>query len=556
MVVAETLHAYGTSHIFGMKDPIDIFHAADALGIQAITVHDEKHGVIMAHGFAKATNRPGVCASMCGPAATNLITGLLEARQSSIPLVVFVVDIAASQRGRHASSELDHFAALGPFVKWIGRIEEPERAAEMTRYAFRVATSGRPGPVVLLCPRDVMGKTADCDVYAEDGFDRFPSLRSRASGEGVSRAAALLIEAERPVIVSGGGAMHSLATGQVMALAEGLSIPVATTMNGRGAIADDHLLSVGVLGSSTGGKYGRGRVANDILGEADVALIIGSRNGQICTSDWTLPRPGTRIIHIDVDPKEIARNFPTEVGLVGDARETLGDLMDECRRLGGRTANSVQLDRVSALRQSWRDETAGIFQSQQVPIRPERLLHEISRRIEPDAYVVTDASYVTGWAMSHIDSHGGGNPMISPRGTGGLGWGLPAAIGAKLAHPERQVVCVTGDGGFGYVVGELETAARYDADIVAVVFNNASLAFQKHAEEKLHGRSFECDFLAVDYAAIAREMHWLGERIEHPEDIGDALDRAIAAGKPYLLDVVIDPDAIAPIVSLTMGDTP
>ncbi len=555
-VIAGTLKAYGVTHIFGMKDPIDIFHAAEALGLRAVTVHDEKHGAIMAHGLAKATNRPGVCAAMCGPGATNLITGLLEAKQSSIPLVVLVVDIAAAQRGRHAASELDHFAALGPFVKWIGRVETPARAAEMTRHAFRAATSGRGGPAVLLCPRDVMGQIADCAVTVEAGFDSFPSSRPRASAQSVAQAAALLTGAERPVIVAGGGAVLSLAAQSVMTLAEELSAPVATTFNGRGVIADAHPLSLGVLGSSTGGRYGRGRVANEILGEADVAMIVGSRTGQICTSDWTLPGPRARLIHLDVDPLEIGRNFPTEVGLVGDARDSLEDLIEVCRGLGRRAANPAQVARVAALRADWQDEVEGIFRSQQVPIRPERLLHEISTGIAPDARVVTDASYITGWAMSHIDSHGGGNVMFSPRGTGGLGWGLPAAIGVKLAEPGRQVICVTGDGGFGYVLGEMETAARYGVNIVVVVFNNHTLGFQKHFEEKLLGTSWECDLLDVDYAAIARAMHWQAERIVNPEEIGDSLARALAADKPVLLDVIIDPEAIAPIVYLTSDDMP
>ena len=552
--IAGTLKAYGTTHIFGMKDPIDIFIAAHRLGIRTITVHDEKHGAIMAHGFAKATNRPGVCAAMCGPAATNLITGLLEARLCSIPLVVLVVDTAAAQRGRHAASELDHFAALGPFVKSIARVEVPERAAEMTRAAFRAATSGRPGPAVLLCPRDVMGQATDGEIFAEPGFERFPSTRSRASADDVAQAARLLTAAERPVIVAGGGTVISQATGAVLALAEALSVPVATTMNGRGAIADSHPLGLGVLGSSTAGRYGRGRVANEILGEADVALIVGSRNGQICTSDWSLPKPGTRIIHLDIDPQEIGRNFPTEAGLIGDARETLTDLLAACQGLGGRAENPTQRDRVAVLKESWQDEVSGIFRSQQVPIRPERLLSEISQELAPDALLVTDASYVTGWAFSHIDSHGGGNPVISPRGTGGLGWGMPAAIGSKLARPERQVLCVTGDGGFLYVLGELETAARYGANIVVVVFNNSTLGFQRHVEEKVLGETWECDFLDVDYAAIARAMHWDAKRIVNPEEIRESLAEALAGDKPCLLDVMIDPEAIAPIVALTMDE--
>ncbi len=552
--VAETLKIYGVTHLFGMKDPLDLYHAIRPLGLRAITVRDEKHGAIMAHGFAKATGRPGVCTAMCGPAASNLATGLLEALQSSVPVIAFVVDIAAAQRGRHASSELDHVAALTPFAKWVTRIETPDRAAETVRHAFRIATSGRPGPVVVLCPRDIMGELSPAETYVDEAFVRFPSMRSRASVESVLEAARILVDAKRPVIIAGGGAMHSRAHEEVLTLAEQLSAPVATTMNGRGAIADAHPLSVGALGTSTGGAYGRGQVANTILREADVALILGSRNGQICSFDWTLPGPGTKVLHVDVDAVEIGRNFRTDVALLGDVRDTMRELIAACSGLGNRTANETQLERVATLRQGWRERFDTIARSQQVPIRPERVLRDISDAAAPDDILVTDASYVTGWAFSHIDTHGAGNGVISPRGTGGLGWGLPAAIGAKIGQPDREVLCISGDGGFGYVLSELETAARCNVKLTTVIFNNATLGFQKHVEEKILDSPWECDLLEIDHSAVAREMGWQGEQVADPAEIAPALARARASDKPYLIDVLIDPEAIAPIVSLTDPD--
>jgi acetolactate synthase-1/2/3 large subunit len=550
-IMAATLKAYGATHLFGMKDPIALYHAVRPLGIHAITVRDEKHGAIMAHGFAKATGRPGICTAMCGPAATNLITGLLEALQSSIPVIAFVVEVAAAQKGRHASSDLDHERALAPFAKWVGRIDVPERAGEMVRHAFRIATSGRPGPVVVLCPRDVMGAAAECEVTADPQYVRVPSMRSRGSCEGIAAACELLLGAEQPAIISGGGAILSGAAGDIVELAELCSVPVATTMNGRGAIADSHPLSVGALGTSTGGQYGRGQVANAVVAEADVALILGSRNGQICSYDWTLPRAGTKIVHVDVDAMEIGRNFATTVALLGDVRETVRDIVELCRDRGGRRANEDQLARVARLRAAWLEEIDVVARSQQVPIRPERLLRAISERMNGDDIVVTDASYITGWTFSHVDSHGNGNGVISPRGTGGIGWSLPAAIGAKVAQPDRHVLCLTGDGGFGYVLGELETAARNKINLNVIVFNNATLGFQKHFEEQLLGDGWECDLLEIDHAAVAREMGWQGERVVQPSEIGPALDRARQSGAPYLVDVAIDPEAIAPIVSLT-----
>ncbi len=546
--IAETLKAYGVTCVFGMEDPVHITHGLDGNAVRVVTVHDEKHGAIMAHGYAKATNRPGVCLATCGPGATNLITGLLEAHQSSIPVIAFVQDISQKNRGRHAASEIDHAASLAPFVKWIGRIDLAERALEMTRHAFRISTSGRPGPVVVLCPPDVMAQEIDANIYADADYMTFPSTRCRPSWEKMERAATLLLAAQKPAILAGGGVIISQAWDEVVALAERVRAPVATTMNGKGAIADDHPLSAGVSGTSTGGTYGRGKIANDVLAESDLVLIVGSRNGQICSFNWTLPRPETTVIHIDIDPLEIGRNFRTELPLFGDARETLRDLLTA---IGDRKGRAIDpLLRLAGRREVWRQATAAVFSSTQRPIRPERLLREISARVDDDTIVVIDASYVTGWATSHIDSRGHGRAMFSPRGTGGIGWSLPAAIGAKMAAPERNVICLAGDGAFSYVFNELETAARYKTPIVIVVFNNATLGFQKHYEEKLFGEYRECDFLDVDYAALARNLRCAGERVTEPDEIGAALDRALLSGLPYVVDVAIDPNAAAPIVGL------
>ncbi len=548
--IAALLKAHGVTCVFGMEDPVEIVHGLDGNSIRTVTVHDEKHGAIMAHGYARATGRPGVCLATCGPGATNLITGLLEAQKSSNPVIAFVQDIPAENRGRHAASEIHHEACLGPFVKWVGRIETPTRALETAMHAFRISTSGRPGPVVVLCPPDVIGTEIEwSEAEIEGRHTHYPSTRSRASRDATAEAAGILLAAERPVILAGGGAVISGAADEVVELAEALNAPVATTMNGKGLIADGHPLSAGVSGSSTGGLYGRGRIANTILGDADAVLIAGSRNGQICSMNWTLPAPGCRIVQIDVDAQEIGRNFPTDVGLVGDAREVLRDL---CETVEGDCPRAADpRPRLDALRAEWRAWTRAVFTSEQTPIRPERVMREVSALIDEDTIIVTDASYVTGWAMSHIDTPGGGRAMISPRGTGGIGWSLPAAIGAMMARPGSRVLCLTGDGAFGYVFNELETAARYGVAVVVVVLNNGTLAFQKHFERKLYGVHRECDFLDIDYAEVARSLKCQGERVTKPGAVAGALKRGLACSEPYVIDVAVDPEAMAPIVGLS-----
>lgn len=547
-ILYETLKAHGVTCLFGMEDPIHVFHAVDRAVTKVVTVRDEKHGAIMAHGYAQATGRPGVCASTSGPGATNLITGLLEALQSSVPVIALVQDHPLKLKGRHAGSALDHAAALTPFVKAVIRIDYPERTAELVRSAFRIATTGRPGPVALICPSDVMAAETDGDPHADAAYAHFPAIRSRADAASVARAAELLAKAERPLIVAGGGSVASGAFAEIAELAERFAAPVATTMTGKGTIADDHPLSAGVLGTTTGGLYGRGKVSNALLTEADVVMVLGSRTGQICYSNWTLPKPGTTLIHLDVDPVEVGRNFHTDLPMIGDVRDTLRDLLAHCRAAGLERTDRGNGGRMAELKEAWAREIAPVATSDRRPMRPERVFAEIGRVSDASTLIVTDASYVTGWAMSQLDTTAAGRFILSPRGTAGIGWSLPAAMGAKLADPARSVICVSGDGGFGYVMNELETAARYGVKVLVVVFNNSTLGFQRHWEELAMGSYIECDFMEVDYSEVARALKCSGESVTDPANLAGALARGLACPGPYVINAVIDPEAAAPIM--------
>ena len=547
--MARTLDAYGVEVIFGMEDPVQLYHHLDRRRIRAVTIRDEKHGAIMAHGYAKTSGRPGICAATFGPGATNLITGLLEAQKSSVPVIAFIQEIPASQRDRHASSEIDHITALTPYTKKVFRIDTPERCCDIVRRAFRLATSGRPGPVAVLCPADVMTMQTEAFTHAEPAFARFPATRPRPPRSGIDAAAALLGAAERPVIIAGGGSILSGASDQIAALAERLGAPVATTMTGRGTLADSHPLCAGALGSSTGGTLGRGRIANAEVAGADAVLICGSRTGQICYMNWEQPGPDTRIIHLDIDPEEPGRNFDTDITLIGDVRETLTEMLAHpaIDRPGAAQAAAARL---AAGKDAWRTEFRAAAFANTTPMRPERVLAEISDRMTPGTILVNDASYSSGWTFSHVDNPAAGSNILSPRGTGGIGWSLPAAMGAKLAAPDAPVICVTGDGAFGYVMAELETAARCDIAVVVVVLNNATLGFQRHFENKLFGEYGECDLSDIDHAALARVLGCDGERVSEPDALGAALDRGLAAACTYVIDAVIDAEAMAPIVGL------
>ncbi|MCA9985167.1 MAG: hypothetical protein KDE59_12760 [Anaerolineales bacterium] len=558
-IMYEVLKNQGVTCLFGMEDPIHLYHAVDRSVMQIVTVRDEKHAAIMAHGYAQVTGRPGVCSATFGPGAANLLTGLLEAQKSSVAVIALVQDHPLQVKERHPSSGLDHAAILKPFTKAVLRIDFPEQTADVVRKAFRLATTGRSGPVAILCPSDVLASETECDTAAEPAYTHWPANRVRANREAIAAAAAALAAAERPLLVAGGGVIISGAMAEVQALAELFSVPVATTMTGKGGIADSHPLSIGVLGTTTGGNLGRGKISNDYLAEADLVFIMGSRTGQICYSNWTLPKPGTTVIHLDIDPEEIGRNFLTAIPMVGDVRESLRDLLAYCQAEGLGVPAGRDISRLADRREEWWEEIAPVAHSSAVPIRPERIIDEIGQVVDEATLMVTDASYVTGWAMSQMSVPKAGRFILSPRGTGGIGWSLPAAIGAKKGDAGRKVICISGDGGFGYVMNELETAARYNVDLLIIVFNNSTLAFQRHWEELAMGSYMDCDFLEVDYSAVARALRCGGELVREPADLAAAIGRGQAYVGPYLINAVIDPEAAAPIMGFNkpvqLGDT-
>jgi acetolactate synthase-1/2/3 large subunit len=502
----------------------------------------------MAHGYAAVTGRPGVCAATFGPGATNLITGLYEAQRSSVPVLALVQDHPLRLKGRHANSELDHAGALAPYVKAVLRIDYPDQAGAASERALSIALSGRPGPVALLCPTDVIGEETDAPVSPP-----LPIGRTVAASHDIAEAARLLASAASPVLVSGGGAMLSGAAAEVRALAELFNAPVATTLTGRGIIPDSHPLATGAIGNQTGGLLGRGRIANAIVKEADLVFLIGTKTGQLAYADWTLFTPGTRIVHLDIDPAEPGRNFAPKAVLIGDVRETLRALLAHCAASGLGAPARDNGGRIAALKEEWRAANHPYVTSDAVPIRPERVMAEINAVTNPDTIVVADASYSSGWVMSHIDIHAPNRALLSPRGTGMIGWGFAAAVGAKMGRPDKTVICVTGDGGFHYLLGELETAARYGIKVVTVVLNNATLGFQRHWEEKALGSYRECDFLDVDFGAVARALGCAGERVSEPSNLAGALQRALAAPGPSLIDVVVSAEVAAPVTGFERG---
>jgi len=547
--IALALRRHGVSLVFGQSLPT-IVHLADSeMGVRQVAYRQENTGGYMADGYARISHRVGVVTAQNGPAAALLVPPLAEAFKASIPLVALVQEVNRDQTDRNAFQELDHEALFRPCTKWVRRVIEPNRIDDYVDMAFTAAASGRPGPAMLLLPADLLQQQVTAEPSRSRALGFYPLDRTCADPAQIAQAAELLRNATAPVIIAGGGVHLSDASAALAALQETASIPVATTVMGKGVVADDHPLSIGVVGYFMG-RNSATHYLRSCITDADVVLLVGNRTNQNGTDSWTLYPRAARYIHIDADGTEIGRNYEA-LRLVGDARLTLEALTaqlaaGDLRRR--QAARATVANRIAEGRRRHAETVAPLLRSDAAPIRPERVMAEIEALVTPDTVVVADASYASIWVANYIRVRQPGMRFLTPRGLAGLGWGFPMAMGAKFARPDAPVICVVGDGGFGHAWAELEAARRQNLAITLIVLNNGVLAYQQHAEDIKFGTHTDaCHFAAVDHAAIARACGCDGVRIERAAELRPALEKALAARTVTLIDVLTDPDAKPPI---------
>ena len=539
--IAETLKGYGITHIFWVEAILRrTLVEMEDLGIRRVLAHSEKAAAYMADGYARASGRPSVCMAQSVGAA-NLASGLQDAFLGNSPVIALTGFKPPLAQYRHAYQEILHHSMFDSVAKWNARVDTLEQLPYLLRQAFREATSGTPGPTHL----DLLGYAgelidtaeAELEVIVEEPFTHAPAFRLEPDANLIQEAARLLEAAKRPVIVAGGGAIASSAGPEIVTLAERLSIPVATSLNGKGVIPDPHPLSAGIVGS-----YSQW-CANRIVSEADLVLFIGSHTGDLVSHNWTVPQSGTPVIQIDIDPRELGRSYPNRVPLWGDAKVTAGRLAQAVRprARGGEWAAYAQ-----KLAWNWRSEVEPQRSSDAVPIRPERLCKELTDILPVEAILVSDTGFSSTWTGTMVYLSHPGQRFI--RCAGSLGWAFPAALGVKCAAPGLPVICFTGDGGFWYHLSELETASRCGLNIVTVVNNNSCL---RQCWTGIHaayaGRTGKWEemtrFQGVDFAQITRDMGCLGIRVETPGEIRGALEKALQADGPVVVDVATDPQA-------------
>ena len=545
--VVEMLKLHGVEVIFGLCGDTSLpFYDALAIlphGMRHILARDERSAAYMADGYARVSDKVGVCEGPSGGGVTYILPGLAEANGSSVPVLCINSDVSVSARGRYTLTELDQGALMRPVTKWNAVISSAQEIPRVFRTAFEQMTTGRPGAAHIALPFDVQkGIVQRSDIWGDASLGRYPSRRVAPDPLFIERAAGLLRSASRPVFICGGGVIIAGAQPELLKLAERLSVPVATSISGKGSIDEEHPLAVGVVGSNGGTPETRA-----VIDRADLVIFAGCRAGSVTTERWRHPQPGkTSVIHLDVDPAVLGTNYPVDVPLIGDAKLALAALNDAVaplkRPLEAAAVQRAKAEKFGRLR--------ALAQSSDQPIKPERVVAELTRALDPDAIVVADAGTPCPYVSAYYPARRTGRQFFSNRAHGALGYSMPAAIGAHFARPEVKCVAVMGDGSFGFTCGELETALRYTLPITFIVISNGTYGWIKAGQKSGYDRRyFGVDFETTDHAKVAAAFGLKSWQVIDPDQLAKALKEALSHDGPTLVDIVCQPlhEANAPV---------
>lgn len=542
----------GVEHVFGLcgHTNIAVLTALEKSSIKFINTRHEQVAAHAADGYARMKKRPAVVLSHLGPGLTNAATGVANAALDSIPMVVIAGDVPTHFYGKHPHQEVNlhadasQFEIYRPFVKRAWRVDRPDLFPEIIGKAFQLAETGRPGPVLVSVPMDIFSAEIDPALFARQAKHARHVARPSLDEVVAERMVRALAEAKRPVIYAGGGVLIAEASAELSVLAEHFDIPVAHSLMGKGALPDDHPLVLGMTGF-WGTKY-----INDSCRKADVVLGLGTSFKEADCSSWeneyTFDIPKSKLLQIDIDPSEIGRNYPVAIGAVADLKQALAVLVKVAKRTypGGADKPDL-LEEIVRYRRDFRASNAAAEASDQFPLRPERILADVRAVLPRDAIITTDVGWNKNGVGQQFPIYQPGS-ILTPGGFATMGFGSPAALGAKLAAPHRVVVSLVGDGGFGQNPAALATAFENDIAVIWVVMNNYAFGtiagLQKAHFGTTHGTVFEKggEPYSPNYAELARAYGVVGVRIESAAALKPALEKAIASGKPVVLDVIME----------------
>lgn len=537
--IIASLEAEGVDTVFGYPggQAIKIYDALyDSKKLHHVLARHEQGATHMADGYARATGKVGVVLVTSGPGATNTVTGIATAYMDSIPMVVITGQVTRGVIGTDSFQESDIVGITMPIVKHSFLLQSTDDLTETFREAFYIASTGRPGPVLIDIPSDLQG--AEMVFHYPDSVN-IPSYRPTYKGNAkqIKQATALIETSKRPLLYAGGGIVSSHACQELKALAEAMQIPVVTTLLGKGCFPSSHPLSLGPVGMH-GSKY-----ANMAMTECDLIIAAGARFSDRVTGKLDEFAPNAKVIHIDIDPAEIGKIREANVPIVGDAQGILGGIVAQLEKSGAEPVDAEWVETVNEWRERWPyyDDQFNDCPNQ---IVPEVALDELSKQLDPDnSIVTTEVGQHQMWAHQHIGREHA-RSFLSSGGLGTMGFGFPAAIGAKFGCPDKQVVCVAGDGSFQMNSQEMATAAINNAAVKVFLLDNRALGMVHQWQKLFYHERYSSTILdpVPDFVKLADAYGWEGERIEKPEEVAPAIARMLASDKPYLLDAAISPD--------------
>jgi len=543
------LEAHGVTDIFGLcgDTTLPFYDALARLdhGINHLLTRDERHAAYMADGYARVTGKPGVCEGPSGGGATYILPGVVEANESSVPVLAITTDVATTSRGRYPLTELDQQALFAPLTKWNTSLDDAARLPAQVRAAFRAMTTGTPGATHLALPFDTQKAPVDeTDIWADPRHRTFPAERMAPDPDAIAEAARLLAGAKNAVIICGGGPVLSGAEAELADVARLLQVPVATTVSGQGSLAETDPLALGVVGSNGGNPATRAAVD-----AADVILFVGCRAGSVTTERWRSPARDKVILHIDSDPMVIGANYQTAVAINADARlalmalaEALGVLPEVALQNGAARCAAAWEAKLSDFNM--------LAASRDRPIRPEAVIAALMEILEDDATIVADPGTPCPYFSAHYRWRKPGRHFITNRAHGALGYALAASMGAHVGRPGVKTIAAMGDGSFGFACGEFETMVRYRMPITSIVFSNATYGWIKAGQNSGFGQRFyNVDFNRTDHAAVASAFGVKSWRVEDPAELTTVLKEAVNHDGPTLVDVISQPlhEAAAPV---------
>ena len=546
-LLAEYLERLGVEVIFGLTGHT-VIAMLDALGRSSIRYVSTRHEQVAAHaadGYARASGKPGVLLTHLGPGLTNAATGVANAALDSIPLVVIAGDVQSYFHGRHPHQEInlhqdaDQFQIYRPFCKRVYRVDNAGDLPRVIERAFHLAQAGRPGPVLVDVPMDVFSASLPVDAFSKMPAEIARPAIDEATAERIIEA---LAAAERPVLYAGGGVLSARAAAELMELAEALEVPVAHSLMGKGVAREDHPLLLGMTG------FWGTPIANEKCRTADLILAIGTRLAEANSSSWdprfTFAIPPTRLFHIDADVAEIGRNFPTELGVVADAKLALAALAKIAQGTAHASRGSLRAE-IATGRRAFAANWADQYSSNQYPMRPERILSELRRAVPEDGYIVTDVGWNKNGVGQQLPITVPGT-FITPSGLATMGFGPAAALGVKLAQPDRAVVALIGDGAFGSNPSVVATAMEAGLGVIWLVMDNAAFGTIAGLTNMHFGWEFGCLFESdgaryrTDFAQIAKGYGADGVFIRSADELGPALTAALASGRPTVIQAPME----------------